>query len=259
MNHAWFSEVWPAIAAWCGVPSAGGSVALALFFTGAAGSVTHCVPMCGGFVLGQVSDGMARLPLSQFSQCRRHAAAALPGYHLGRLTVYAALGMAAGYSGSWLGERAWPGWIQPLLLSLGALMFLARASRGIRGVLSPPRWLRSPLGNRLGGLLGSGGRRVTLMLARRGGGGFPMGVALGFLPCSLVYASLAVTAGTFGALGGALAMLCFGLGTGPGLVTVGYGARAAARPWIQRAAPVFTLVCAGLLLVLAVRSLAALA
>ena len=31
-----------------------------LFLAGVAGSVMHCAPMCGGFVLGQVADRIAR-------------------------------------------------------------------------------------------------------------------------------------------------------------------------------------------------------
>ena len=49
-----------AFAAWCGTgPVGSGGLLLGLFLAGAAGSTMHCVPMCGGFVLGQVADGMA--------------------------------------------------------------------------------------------------------------------------------------------------------------------------------------------------------
>src|SRR5450755_1447498 len=84
-------------AAWCGTPGAiGGSIAAGMLMAGAAASPLHCAPMCGGFVLGQVSDRMARLPSAHLSECHRLRAASLAPYHLGRLTTYSALGFAAG-------------------------------------------------------------------------------------------------------------------------------------------------------------------
>jgi len=58
-----------------------------------------------------------------------------------------------------------------------------------------------------------------------------LGVLLGFLPCGLLYAALAVAAGTGGAIPGALAMLSFGFGTVPLLVAIGIAGEAAGRKW----------------------------
>ena len=62
------------MAALCG--SAGvaipqGGLLVGLLLAGAAGSPMHCVPMCGGFVLGQVADRMALLPTAQLCEWRR--------------------------------------------------------------------------------------------------------------------------------------------------------------------------------------------
>jgi len=46
-------------AAWCG---GAGPTLPGLLLAGLAGGAMHCGPMCGGFVLGQVSDRLARLP-----------------------------------------------------------------------------------------------------------------------------------------------------------------------------------------------------
>src|ERR1700704_4802627 len=91
-------------AAWCGTPGAvggtmAGSIAAGMLLAGAAASPLHCAPMCGGFVLGQVSDRMARLPSAHLSECQRLHAASLTPYHLGRITTYTALGMAMGGGG----------------------------------------------------------------------------------------------------------------------------------------------------------------
>jgi sulfite exporter TauE/SafE len=186
--------------------------------------------MCGGFVLGQVSDRMARLPPAQFSECQRLRAASLPQYHLGRLTTYSVLGIAAGSGGfliRWVGGNA------GVFLLIGAALLVLQAARRLRPGFALP---------------------LTRTLR-----GYPLGLALGFLPCGLLYAALATAASTASPLYGAMAMLCFGLGTVPSLVAVGMLGAAAGhrfRRGVTRLAPIVLLFNAGLLTLLGVRLLA---
>ena len=95
-------------------------------------------------------------------------------------------------------------------------------------------------------------------LARFPMSGLPLGLALGFLPCGMVYAALAAAASAGPLLGGA-AMLGFGIGTVPALVAVAVLGTAAARRWQQatRAAAPWLLAANGvMLLALAGRTLA---
>lgn len=102
---------------------------------------------------------------------------------------------------------------------------------------------------------------LTSRIDRTGpGGGYLLGVALGFLPCGFLYAALAAAA-TADPLHGALAMLAFGLGTVPALVLVGIAGQATGRVWQRataRLAPAVMLINAGLLAALAWQKLAAL-
>jgi len=101
-----------------------------------------------------------------------------------------------------------------------------------------------------------GDRLKPLFAAPTGWRGYALGVALGFLPCGLLYGAIAAAAATGTALAGALAMAAFAAGTVPTLLAVGLGGHLAARRWqaaAARALPILMLVNAAVLAVLAWR------
>jgi sulfite exporter TauE/SafE len=202
----------------CGAEQAARGIWLlpALLLAGLSGSVVHCAGMCGPFVLGQAADRMARLPAGRMCESARLRSGLLLPYHAGRIATYTALGTAAGV----LGAARMPPAVPALLLTLAAAAFLllalGRAQPRLVAGLAPA-------------LAGGGG---LFALAGPAGrlGGLPLGLALGFLPCGMVYAALAAAASAGPVMGGA-AMLAFGLGTVPGLVAVAVLGQAAARRW----------------------------
>jgi sulfite exporter TauE/SafE len=254
-----------ALAAWCGHLGAGwhlsltaGGLYAGLLLAGAAGSVVHCAPMCGPFVLGQVSDRLARLPGALLCERQRVGSALLLPYHAGRLITYAGLGALAGEGGAALGRLAWFGWLSGILLGLAALLFLGHALRRLAPSLA---WLVPGTDRAPGGWI----RLIRRLSARadrtRPIGGLLLGLTLGFLPCGFLYAALAVAAATGQPLTGAAAMLCFGLGTVPSLVAVGVAGHAAGRAFhrgVSALAPAVLLVNAAVLGALAWERLAAL-
>lgn len=235
---ALLSPLMAGLASLCGPGPLGSGLLVGLFLAGAAGSTMHCVPMCGGFVLGQVADGMARLPATHFCEWRRVTGGALLPYHLGRITTYAGLGALVGVGA---GRLPWFDTISAALLLLGATLFLLHVVRFLPGLeRAPAAWTH-----------------FVTSAAARARGGYPLGIALGFLPCGFLYAALATAAASGSPLLGAGAMLAFGLGTAPALIAVGIAGQAAGRRWqrgIAVAAPVVMLLNAALLIVLAVRS-----
>ena len=224
-----------------------GGLLLGLFAAGAAGSVVHCGPMCGVFVLGQVSERMARLPPGRLCERQRISSGLLLPYHLGRLTTYAGLGALAAGSAAVFGHLRWFGDLSAVLLTIAALLFLTHALGRFlpaMGELSrPPRFW--------GRLIGTFARRIP-----RGSlfGGYLLGMALGFLPCGFLYAALTAAAAAARPVIGAMAMVAFGAGTAPVLMVIGVAGHAAGRRFnqgVRYAAPVVMVLNAVLLLVLA--------
>lgn len=216
---------------------------LGLFLAGLAGSITHCGPMCGPFVLGQAADRMARIPASRMCEASRLGGALLLPYHAGRLASYATLGALAGTGGLVL-----PTGLVGGFLALAAMLFALQAFRrflpGLRGFGRSPQWWQATIG-----------RLAARINRRHWTGELLLGSALGFLPCGMLYAALLSTAASGGAWRGGVAMLAFGLGTVPALILVALAGQAAGRRW-QRgmavAAPAVMLLNAVLLAGLAV-------
>jgi len=231
---------------------------LGLFVAGLAGSVLHCAPMCGPFVLGQVSTRMARMPAARLCEMRRVGGAMLLPYHLGRLTTYALLGGVAASLGAGLGRLPWFGWLSGLLLAMAAVLFAAHAGRrlfpAVARVLpgldpAPPGLVRT----------------LSRLVGRHAGGnGYVLGLLLGFLPCGLLYAALVVAAAGQNPAGGAMAMAAFGLGTVPALIGVGVLGQGAWRlagraggNWMSRLSPAVLVLNAVVLGLLAWQRLSA--
>lgn len=221
------------------------AVILAMFLAGLAGGGTHCAGMCGPFVLAQTTARLEAVPAAGMSEFHRLAGAALLPYHLGRLTTYTALGAVAGAAGRSI--RMIPGldWVAAGWLLLAAAMFLVYGLSGARRAGDgDSRW-------------GAAVGRIARPLFSRPTGmrGYALGMTLGFLPCGLLYAALAVSAGSggeiwTGAWGGGVAMAAFALGTMPGLVVTGFLGHMAAGRWRSVAttvAPALMLANAGML------------
>lgn len=223
-----------------------GTVLASLFVTGLVGGLSHCAGMCGPFVLSQVTSRLEALPVSAMSEWHRLAGAALVPYHLGRAVTYAGLGALAALAISSFGEFSGLKYVSGALLLLAALVLLGHAVPRLKTML-----------NVGGGSAGQGrwgnfvGRVAGPLFARPVGfRGFLLGVALGFIPCGLLYAALAAAAASGDPLAGAFAMLAFVAGTIPSLVVVGLVGHMATRRWrdpVMRWAPLLLILNAGVL------------
>jgi len=176
-----------------------GGYLVAMLLLGLASGV-HCVGMCGGFVAAFSAPRV--IPIVPEKKLKRLAL-----FNAGRITTYAAMGAASGLLG---GQIAFALGAQTALYVFANLMLVAVGLHlaGATRLLAPLEALAAPLW-----------RKAQPFLQR--GNAYVPGLAWGFVPCGLVYGALAAAAFAGSALGGAAAMLAYGLGTLPWLMATG--------------------------------------
>jgi hypothetical protein len=164
----------------------------------------HCVGMCGGFVLAVAAGRRGAWPLV-LHQVQ---------LQIGKAVSYAFLGALAGAFGSavlaspvftW-GARALAV-LAALALAAAGLSLLGLRGSGEGGVAS---WL-GPVWSKATG---------PLLSARPAGFPLVVGLAMGFLPCPLVYAGLAAAMASGSPAAGAAVLAGVALGTIPALALV---------------------------------------
>jgi sulfite exporter TauE/SafE len=202
-------------------------------------SSAHCVAMCGPLVLLVGGPPHA----SRLTQIARAAL-----YHLGRVTTYACLGVAAGSAGH-------------VATSLG----IGRAVAIAGGVILIVTALASAATRRSGAVTGAVMPVVArLSRAARGVGGryprlglYGLGLAHGLLPCGMVYAALAIALTAGSATQAAATMAAFGAATAPALIATSLASGLIRGPWRHRLTAVLPLGIAAAGVLLVVRGLTA--
>jgi len=221
-----------------------------LFLAGLAGGGSHCIGMCGPFVLTQVTARLEHVPVAAMSEFNRLSGAALLPYHLGRVTTYAGLGAIAALLSDGITQATGFKYLAAGLLLLAGLFFLGYAAQTL-GLRLPGLAASS----KSGGLAEALGNLARPLFARPlGWRGYVLGLILGFIPCGLLYGALAAASSTADPVAGFLAMAFFALGTVPALLVVGLSGHIVGQRWrgvMNWVAPILLIVNGGFLVVLA--------
>lgn len=194
----------------------------AALLAGLVGSV-HCVAMCGGIATGFATRGDTAAMAWKIALST----------NLGRVSGYTLAGLLVGAFGHGL----------VALFQVEHLMFALRALAGLVLIIVALRMLGlkpnfNPLG-KAGDAIWAGLRPLQkhLLPANTFGRRFGLGMLWGWLPCGLSGTMLAAAWLQADALGAALLMLAFGLGTLPTMLPLSWsGARWLARPGQRRLA-----------------------
>lgn len=203
------------------------SVWITALLLGFFGSV-HCVPMCGG-IAGILSQAAGQ------TRTQKQLVISL-GYNAGRISSYTIMGLLAGSVGQLLAQSLSGHDLLPFsrYLTAGFMIAFGLYLMGWQNILAG----LEKLGHRLWKRIEPYGRRVlpvdSLSKAYR------FGLIWGWLPCGLVYSTLAWALASGDVLQGGLLMLCFGLGTLPMLLALGLASRKLAEfqrsIWVRRTA-----------------------
>lgn len=224
----------------------------ALFMAGFAGGFTHCLGMCGPFVISQVQARLEAVPAAAMSEFKRMSGGALIPYHLGRATTYMALGAVGAVATAQLAEIQALHWVAAALLAGAGLFFIGYALRGL-GVQIPGMQGVDASGGE-GTLARAWGRSIKPLFRHPTGfRGYALGVALGFLPCGLLYGALAAAAAGGEWLTALFGMAAFWLGTVPALLGAGIAGGKILGRWpdmARQVAPVLLLINGAFLLYL---------
>jgi sulfite exporter TauE/SafE len=197
---------------------------------------THCVAMCGGVVAvacGALPTARREKPFAQVPYTL--------AYNAGRIASYTFAGALAGTLGSTLASL---GFAERALLALRVIAAALMIAVGLylAGFAKVLRWAERA-GEPVWRLVAPVARR--LVPVRTPGHALVLGLMWGWMPCGLVYAALGAATTTGSAIGGAMTMAAFGLGTLPMLLAMGSAAAAVARlsktPAIRTAAAVVIL------------------
>jgi sulfite exporter TauE/SafE len=143
---------------------------LAMLLAGFAGGFGHCIGMCGPIVVSFSIGSGSRSIVPHLL------------YNLGRIMTYTSLGALLGFTGSFVGLFSGIGMVQHIIMGLTGLFIVLMG-------LTSTDWL--PFGNPLSSctpFMPAIRKMLSIFDASRSAGAcFPMGVALGFLPCGLSY------------------------------------------------------------------------
>ncbi|WED23289.1 sulfite exporter TauE/SafE family protein [Vibrio sp. JC009] len=170
----------------------------------------HCVGMCGGIA--------SAVGMSSLSSSGKYLTPVF--YNLGRLLSYMLMGLVVGGAIASASQ---------ILTGNSALNWLRLLSAVVMIVLALyiGKWWQGLLTvEKAGQHIWKHIAPVTkkLLPLRSPFHALPLGFLWGWLPCGLVYSTLTWAAVSGGALNGALIMFCFGLGTLPSMLLVGFGA-----------------------------------
>jgi sulfite exporter TauE/SafE len=184
---------------------------------GLAGGFSHCIGMCGVFVItaGKIDD--SRVSVRLFRQTL---------FQLGRLVSLALIGLASGWIGSLAGFALHFAKAQGYI-SIGFGVILAALALGYVGLIP---WLKIPEPDVMGAGDGAGRKLFgSAMRSSKWYQPFSLGIMVGLLPCMLTYTVAIAAASTLSPWRGAAVLFAFWLGTIPGLMSLGMLSHAVQR------------------------------
>ncbi len=190
------------------------------------GGFSHCIGMCGPFILSQVSSTLKNISLNNYSTFEKLRGMALLPYHLGRITTYSFIGFFCSYITTNLKDIVNFNQLSGFLLLIASLFFLQKFFEDNFVVSKINLWQKINFKIKLPKI------KIAALLNRllqrlfknpQGFNGFLLGIIIGFIPCGLHYGAFALAATIKPPLFAAFAMTMFGVMTIPALLASAFG------------------------------------
>lgn len=195
------------------------SIILSLFSLGLFGGFSHCIGMCGPFVLAQINNRLSTIKIADATSFKKLQGMALIPYHLGRATTYSFIGGLSSFLTYNLKEFLGFKYLSALMLIVASLVFFSLVFKENRIKIALPfkinliqnstSWLKNCLSE--------------LFKNPYNFKGYFLGILLGFIPCGLLYGAIISAAALDNYIIAALAMFCFSIGTVPSLLVTAWG------------------------------------
>jgi len=209
-------------------------ILISLISMGFFGGFSHCMGMCGPFVLTQVSNNLIRTKIDDFHGLKKLSKIALIPYHLGRITTYSIIGFLCSLLRINL-DKNFTIEIFSALLMLVACgffinFFITQNSIKIHKIFRInlnflPKKLFKKL-NFFSPLIKILTKKINFLLTNSSGfNGYLLGLILGFIPCGMLYGAFALACTLSYPFLAFIGMFSFGIATFFALFFVGFFAK----------------------------------
>lgn len=186
------------------------------------GGFSHCVGMCGPFVLMQVGNRLKETPLKNFSEMQRLKNLALLPYHFGRISTYSFIGFCCSFITKNIQDFVGFKIFSALFLLIGVIAFLNLLLNNQLKIADKIQLrFKSNFLKKLSSLFSK--KISTLFQNPHGLKGYLLGLILGFIPCGLLYSAFLISGSFSNPVFAALGMIFFGIGTFPSLFLTSWG------------------------------------
>lgn len=215
-----------------------------LFSLGFFGGFSHCIGMCGPFVITQVSSNLQKTSLTNFNFLTRLKNCSLIPYHCGRILTYSLIAFISKIIVKSFDDTKFYKIFSSILLIIGAFFFLKifledndfaeKKYKFLKNLIADSKkFLKIKLTKNLIDILKKLSffnlffqkllLKMKILFANpRGINGFILGIILGFLPCGLIYGAVAITLNFSSPLFSAIGMIIFGSSTFIALFFTGF-------------------------------------
>ena len=196
---------------------------VSLLTLGFFGGFSHCIGMCGPFVLTQVSNRLQKTSLENFSNFQKLKNLALLPYHLGRITTYSLIGFFCSFFTKNIQDFSQFKFLSAIFLFAASLFFLnlfleKNFFAKLRIALPFKSITLKNTAVFFGFFQPFFSKKISFLFQNpQGLRGYILGLVLGFIPCGLLYGAFLIAAAIANPLLAASGMFLFGLATFPAL------------------------------------------